>query len=58
MSEEKGKPGKIQEVMPSTEEVQRELAKAKSMDDFFGKEGHLCPSVCAYDRGVVGNGAE
>jgi len=25
--------------MPSTEEVQRELAKAKSMDDFFGKEG-------------------
>ena len=39
MSEEKGKPGNIQEVMPSTEEVQRELAKAKSMDDFFGKEG-------------------
>jgi transposase-like protein len=25
--------------MPSTEEVQQELAKAKSMDDFFGKEG-------------------
>jgi transposase-like protein len=25
--------------MPSAEEVQRELAKAKSMDDFFGKEG-------------------
>jgi putative transposase len=39
MSEEKGKPRKIQEVMPSAEEVQRELAKAKSMDDFFGKEG-------------------
>ena len=39
MSEEKGKPRNIQEVMPSTEEVQRELAKAKSMDDFFGKEG-------------------
>jgi len=39
MSEEKGKPRNMQEVMPSTEEVQRELAKAKSMDDFFGKEG-------------------
>ena len=39
MSEEKGKPRNIQEVMPSTEAVQRELAKAKSMDDFFGKEG-------------------
>jgi putative transposase len=39
MSEEKSKPRNIQEVMPSAEEVQRELAKAKSMDDFFGKEG-------------------
>src|SRR5688572_7147640 len=39
MSEEKSKPRKIQEVMPSAEEVQRELSKAKSMDDFFGKEG-------------------
>jgi putative transposase len=39
MSEEKSKPRNIQEVMPSTEEVQRELGKAKSMDDFFGKEG-------------------
>jgi transposase-like protein len=39
MSEEKRKPRDIQEIMPSTEEVQRELAKAKSMDDFFGKEG-------------------
>ena len=39
MSEEKRKPRNIQEVMPSGEEVQRELAKAKSMDDFFGKEG-------------------
>jgi putative transposase len=39
MSEEKGKPRNVQAVMPSTEEVQRELAKAKSMDDFFGKEG-------------------
>lgn len=25
--------------LPSTEEVQQELAKAKSMDDFFGKDG-------------------
>ena len=39
MSEEKSKPRKIQEVMPSAEEVQQELGKAKSMDDFFGKEG-------------------
>ncbi len=39
MSEEKGKPRNIQEIMPSAEEVQRELAKAKSMEDFFGKEG-------------------
>jgi putative transposase len=39
MLEEKNKPRNIQEVMPSTEEVQRELGKAKSMDDFFGKEG-------------------
>jgi putative transposase len=39
MSEEKRKPRNLQEVMPSAEEVQRELAKAKSMDDFFGKEG-------------------
>ena len=29
----------IQEHMPSAEEVQRELAKAKSIDDFYGKEG-------------------
>jgi putative transposase len=39
MSEEKSEPRNIQEVMPSAEEVQRELSKAKSMDDFFGKEG-------------------
>ena len=39
MSEEKRKARNIQEVMPSAEEVQRELGKAKSMDDFFGKEG-------------------
>jgi hypothetical protein len=29
----------IQEIMPTGEEVQRELNTAKSMDDFFGKEG-------------------
>jgi putative transposase len=29
----------IQEIMPSAEKVQRELGTAKSMDDFFGKEG-------------------
>jgi putative transposase len=39
MSEESKKERKIQESMPSAEEVQKELAKAKSMDDFFGKEG-------------------
>lgn len=39
MSEEQKTTRNIQDLMPSTEEVQRELAKAKSMDDFFGKEG-------------------
>jgi transposase-like protein len=39
MSEKSKKEQKLQESMPSVEEVQRELAKAKSMDDFFGKEG-------------------
>jgi len=39
MSEEKKASRKIQEIMPGAEEVQRELGKAKSMDDFFGKEG-------------------
>ncbi len=29
----------MQEIMPSAEEVQKELRTAKSMDDFFGKEG-------------------
>ena len=28
-----------QPTIPSTERVQEELAQAKSMDDFFGKEG-------------------
>jgi hypothetical protein len=39
MSDESKKAGKIQEIMPSAEEVQKELAKAKSMHDFVGKEG-------------------
>lgn len=39
MTNESKKERKLQEIMPSAEEVQRELAKAKSMDDFFGKEG-------------------
>src|SRR5512141_2147628 len=39
MSEKSKEERKIQEIMPGAEEVQRELAKAKSMDDFFGKEG-------------------
>jgi transposase-like protein len=38
-SDEKKATRKIQEIMPGAEEVQRELGKAKSMDDFFGKEG-------------------
>lgn len=39
MAKEKGSRPNIQELMPGAEEVQRELAKAKTMDDFFGKEG-------------------
>jgi putative transposase len=39
MSEKSKKERNIQEILPSAEEVQKELAKAKSMDDFFGKEG-------------------
>jgi transposase-like protein len=39
MSEKKKKSLDIQEIMPGAEEVQRELATAKSMDDFFGREG-------------------
>jgi putative transposase len=39
MSEEERQERKLHEAMPSAEEVQRELAKAKSMDDFFGKDG-------------------
>ena len=33
------KPQTAQEYMPSAEEVQAELAKVQSMDDFFGKDG-------------------
>ena len=39
MSEKKKTQLNIQEIMPGAEEVQRELATAKSMDDFFGKDG-------------------
>jgi putative transposase len=39
MSEKKKNQLNIQEIMPGAEEVQRELATAKSMDDFFGKDG-------------------
>jgi putative transposase len=39
MPEDNAQGSKVQEVMPSAEEVQRELAKARSVDDFFGKEG-------------------
>ena len=39
MTKGKGSRPNIQEIMPGAEEVQRELATAKSMDDFFGKEG-------------------
>ena len=37
--------------MPSAEEVQRELAKAKSMDDLKIKD--FCPPVCQDDRDGV-----
>lgn len=36
---EASKKANIQDYMPPAEKVQQELAKAKSMDDFFGKEG-------------------
>jgi putative transposase len=39
MSEKKNTQLNIQEILPGAEEVQRELATVKSMDDFFGKEG-------------------
>lgn len=39
MAEENQASRKKQTSLPSVEDVQRELSKAKSMDDFFGKEG-------------------
>lgn len=39
MSTTKDEKSKADIQMPSAEEVQRELASAESMDDFFGKEG-------------------
>jgi putative transposase len=39
MTNQKATRPKIQEIMPTAEAVQKELATAKSMDDFFGKEG-------------------
>ena len=39
MSQKKTSKPDPQDSMPSAEEVQRELAKAESMDDFFGKGG-------------------
>jgi putative transposase len=39
MSQKKTNKPNPQDSMPSAEEVQRELAKAESMDDFFGKDG-------------------
>lgn len=36
---EASKKANIQDYLPPAEKVQEELAKAKSMDDFFGKEG-------------------
>jgi transposase-like protein len=39
MSQKKTNKPDPQDSMPSAEEVQRELAKAESMDDFFGKDG-------------------
>ena len=39
MSKQKQKADNPQDYMPTAEEVQAELAKVQSMDDFFGKEG-------------------
>ncbi|NLG99435.1 MAG: hypothetical protein GX491_18935, partial [Chloroflexi bacterium] len=36
---EANKKPNLQAYLPPTEMVQQELAKAKSVDDFFGKEG-------------------
>lgn len=39
MTKQKKSQSSPQEYMPSVEEVQAELSKVQSMDDFFGKEG-------------------
>ena len=39
MSRRNGGKDEVGKSMPSVEEVQAELAKATSVDDFFGKEG-------------------
>jgi putative transposase len=39
MTKRKDKSATPQDYMPSAEDVQEELAKVESMDDFFGKEG-------------------
>jgi transposase-like protein len=39
MSQKKTDKPNVQDRMPSAERVQRELAKAESMDDFFGRDG-------------------
>ena len=41
----------IQGHLPSVEVIQRELATAESIDDFFGKEGIFSPAVCGYSGG-------
>ena len=37
--EENNRKQEISERLPSIEKIQRELGKAESIDDFFGKEG-------------------
>ncbi len=58
MSEKKKKPLNIQEIMPGAEEVQRELASAKSMDDFFGKDGIFARLFASTHRTDAGSGIE
>ena len=38
-NEQKDRKQRIAEHLPSVETIQRELGKAESIDDFFGKEG-------------------
>ena len=39
MSEKETKPAQAKIEMPSVKRIQEELGSAKSIDDFFGKEG-------------------